>query len=164
VYVSFVHTPGSIHRPSESVPSLLELRHIANHPTMNRRVRHDNAALRHHRRQIPIAQSIGDVPAEAQFDDLGIEPAAPLNGISDNWLGHWASRGRRIVRYCPLRIWRPLDAAVTGYCPLMQRNLECRALVSRCLPYVTADAKFHGSAASRSHMTMTACWGGRFND
>jgi hypothetical protein len=55
---------------------------------MNRRVRHDNAALGHHRHEIPIAQSVGDVPADAQFDDLGIEAAASVNGISDNWLGH----------------------------------------------------------------------------
>jgi hypothetical protein len=54
---------------------------------MNRRVRHD-AALGHHRHEIPIAQSVGDVAADAQLDDLGIEPAPSVNEISDNWLGH----------------------------------------------------------------------------
>jgi hypothetical protein len=63
--------------------------HIANHPTMNRRVRHDNSALGHHRPEIPIAQSVGDVPADSQLDDLGIEPAPSVNRISDNWLGHF---------------------------------------------------------------------------
>jgi hypothetical protein len=93
-YISFVHAPGSIHRPCEAVPSLLELRHISTQPK-NRRVRHDNAALGHHRLEIPIAQSVGDVPAHAQLDDLGIEPATSVNGISNNWLGHSAPRGRR---------------------------------------------------------------------
>src|SRR5882762_5473178 len=62
-YISFVHAPGSIHWPCKAVPSLLELRHITTHPTKNRRVRHDNTALGHHRLEIPIAQSVGDVPA-----------------------------------------------------------------------------------------------------
>src|SRR3979490_3071269 len=71
----FVHAPGSIHWPCKAVPSLLELRHLTTHPTKNRRVRHDNTALGHHRLEIPIAQSVGDVPAHTQLDDLGIEPA-----------------------------------------------------------------------------------------
>jgi hypothetical protein len=50
---------------------------------MNRRVRHDNAALGHHRHEVPIAQSVGDVPADAQLDDLGIEAATSVNGIAD---------------------------------------------------------------------------------
>jgi hypothetical protein len=54
---------------------------------MNHRVRYDNAAFGHHRHEIPIAQSVGDVPAE-QLNDLGIVPAPSVNGISDNWLGH----------------------------------------------------------------------------
>jgi hypothetical protein len=36
-------------------------------------VRHDNATLGHHRLEISIAQSVGDVPAHAQLNDLGIE-------------------------------------------------------------------------------------------
>jgi hypothetical protein len=55
---------------------------------MNRRVRHANAALGHHRREISIAQPVGDVPADAQLDDLGIEAATSVNGISDNTPGH----------------------------------------------------------------------------
>jgi hypothetical protein len=41
-------------------------------------VRHDNAALGHHRLQISVARSVGDVPAHAQLDDLGIEAATSL--------------------------------------------------------------------------------------
>src|SRR5271163_3903885 len=55
----------------------------------NRRVRHDDATLGHHRLEISIAQSVGDVPAHAQLDDLGIEPTTSVNGISNNRLGHW---------------------------------------------------------------------------
>src|SRR5260370_40756549 len=88
LYIGLIHAPGGIHGPCEAVPSLLELRHIANHPTVNRRVRHTNAALGHHRHEISIAQPVGDVPADAQLDDLGIEAATSVNGISDNRLGH----------------------------------------------------------------------------
>src|SRR5258708_7284660 len=45
---------------------------------MNRRMRNDNAALGHHRHEISIAQPVGDVPADAQFDDLGIEAATSV--------------------------------------------------------------------------------------
>jgi len=88
-------------------PSLLELRHIANHPTMNRRARHGNAALGHHRHEIPIAQSVRDVPAYAQLDDLGIEPPPSVTGISNNWLGIWRLVNAGILRYRALVIWRP---------------------------------------------------------
>jgi hypothetical protein len=93
-YISLVHAPGSIHGPREAVPSPLELRYLATHPTKNRRVRHDNTALGHHRLEISIAQSVGYVPAHAQLDDLRVEPATSVNGISDNRFGHLASRGR----------------------------------------------------------------------
>ena len=42
-YVSLIDAPGIIHGSCEAVPSLLELRHIADHPTMNRRV--ENIAM-----------------------------------------------------------------------------------------------------------------------
>jgi hypothetical protein len=55
---------------------------------MNRRVRHSNAPLGHHRLEISIAQAVGDVPADAQLDDLGIEAAASVDGISGYRPGH----------------------------------------------------------------------------
>ena len=45
-------------------------------------------ALSHHRDQISIVQPVGDVPAHAQLDDLAIEAAAAVNGVSDNWPRH----------------------------------------------------------------------------
>src|ERR1700679_4370042 len=74
---------------------------------MNRRVRNDNAALGHHRHEIPICQSVGDVPAHAPLDDLGIEPAPSVNGISGNWLGHWASRGAGLYDIAPWAFGAP---------------------------------------------------------
>jgi hypothetical protein len=38
--------------------------------------------------QSSAAQPVGDVPADAQLDDLGIEAATSVNGISDNRPGH----------------------------------------------------------------------------
>ena len=35
-----------------------------------------------------VLEAIGDVPANAQLDDLGIEAARAVNGISHNWFGH----------------------------------------------------------------------------
>jgi hypothetical protein len=81
-------SPGGIDGSGESVPALLKLRHVANHPAMNRRVRHANTSFGHHRHEISVAQPVGDLPADAQLDDLGIEAAASVNGISHNRLGH----------------------------------------------------------------------------
>ena len=53
---------------------------------MNRCVRNDDAPLRHHRHEVSVAQPVGDIPAHALFDDLGIEAAAAVR-----WdLGLWA--------------------------------------------------------------------------
>ena len=86
--IGFIDTPGSIDGSGVAVPSLLELRHIAIHPTKNRRVRHDNPPLRHHRGEIPIAQAVSDIPADAQLNYLGIKAATSVNGISDYGLRH----------------------------------------------------------------------------
>ncbi len=51
---------------------------------MNRRMRNDNAALGHHRHEIPIAQSVRDEPADAELNDFRIEAATSVNGVSDN--------------------------------------------------------------------------------
>jgi hypothetical protein len=107
--VGFIHAPGGIHRSGEAVPSLLKLRHKANHPTMNRRVRHANAALGHHRHEISIAQPVGDVPADAQLDDLGIEAATSVNRISDYGLVISASLGRQNCTTMPFNATEPLS-------------------------------------------------------
>jgi hypothetical protein len=86
--VGLVDAPGIIHGSCEAVPALLKLRHIANHSAMNGGVRHANAALGHHGYEIPIAQPIGDVPTDAQLDDLGIKAAPAINEISRYGLCH----------------------------------------------------------------------------
>ncbi|HWX36929.1 MAG TPA: PIN domain-containing protein [Steroidobacteraceae bacterium] len=43
--------------------------------------------------EIPIAQPVGDVPANAQLDDLGIEAATSVHGISGNGRGHLGISG-----------------------------------------------------------------------
>src|SRR5256885_15393595 len=64
--VSLVNAPGTPDRAGKSIPTLLKFRNIANHPSHDRRVRNDHAALGHHRNEISVAQAIGDVPAHAQ--------------------------------------------------------------------------------------------------
>jgi hypothetical protein len=44
--------------------------------------------LGHHRHEIPIAQSVRDVRADAELNDLRIEAATSVNGVSDNRPGH----------------------------------------------------------------------------
>ena len=76
--VGLINPPGRIYASYPPVPSLLELQHVVDNPAQNRFVRDDDSALGHHR-EIPIAQPVSDVPANALLDDLGIEPAPPMN-------------------------------------------------------------------------------------
>jgi hypothetical protein len=46
---------------------------LPNHPSHDLRVRNDHTALGHHRNEISVVQPIGDVPAHAQNNDLGVE-------------------------------------------------------------------------------------------
>jgi hypothetical protein len=63
--VSLVDPPRRSYTAREAMPPLLELRHIANHPAQYCHMRHFNAPLGHHGYEIPIAQSVGDVPTPA---------------------------------------------------------------------------------------------------
>jgi hypothetical protein len=39
--------------------------------------------------EVSIAQAVGDVPANAQLDDLAIDATPAVNGISDYGPGHF---------------------------------------------------------------------------
>jgi len=82
---SLVHAPGGIYRACEASPALFEFRHVAQDPTHDRRVRHDDAALGHHGGQVSIAQPIRDVPANAELNGLGLEPAASIDRVALDW-------------------------------------------------------------------------------
>src|SRR5712692_7553631 len=67
--VRLVDAPGTTDRTGKSIPTLLKFRNIPEHPSHDRRVRNDHAALGHYRNEISVAQAIGDVPAHAQNND-----------------------------------------------------------------------------------------------
>src|SRR6202158_3102805 len=58
--VRLVDAPGTADRAGKSIPAFLKFRNIPNHPSHDRRVRNDHAALGHHRNEISVAQAIGD--------------------------------------------------------------------------------------------------------
>jgi hypothetical protein len=88
------------------IPALLELGDIPNDPSQNRRVRDLDTTLRHHRDEISIAQPVGDVPADAKLDDVSIEGAAAVNGVTSNRLRVPLSGGR--IAACIPRLQRRL--------------------------------------------------------
>jgi hypothetical protein len=97
--VRFIDSPGGVHASCPAIPSLLELRHVADHPTQNRRVRHDEPPLSHHGREISIAQSVRDVPAHAQLNDLALESPSAVDRVARYRLGHSGTPvGARILR------------------------------------------------------------------
>jgi hypothetical protein len=60
--VRLVHSPGGVHPPGPTIPPLLELWDLPNHPAQDGRVGQLDPALGHHGHQIPIAQPVRDVP------------------------------------------------------------------------------------------------------
>jgi hypothetical protein len=62
------------------------------------RVGHDKAALRHHGDEMSIAEPIRDVPPNAQFYDLALEPAAAVARVARFLLGHPALQHR--LEFC----------------------------------------------------------------
>lgn len=56
-----------------AMPPFLELRYVPNHPAQYYRVRHLHVPLSHHGHQVSVARPVGDVPRNAEFDDLSIQ-------------------------------------------------------------------------------------------
>src|ERR1022692_2996763 len=90
--VSFVDAPRGAHGLGESVPPLLKLRHVARHPSKDRRMGDLDAALGHHLDQIPIRQAIRDVPTYAQLDNVRAEGASAVDCITGDRLRHSTPR------------------------------------------------------------------------
>src|SRR5476651_1817459 len=93
--VRLIYPPRRVDAACMPIPALLELGNKSNDPSQNRRVRDLNIPLRHHRHEISIAQPVGDVPAKAQPNHVGIEGAAAVHGDTINWLGHSKPPPRR---------------------------------------------------------------------
>src|SRR5580658_5053776 len=89
--IGLVDSPRGVHASCPTIPSLFKLRNIVNYPAQDRRVGHTEPALRHHGYQVSIAQPVGDVPADAQFDDLSVESTTAVDPIAGFRLGHLAS-------------------------------------------------------------------------
>jgi Gluconate 2-dehydrogenase subunit 3 len=68
-----VYPPRRADAARMSIPAFLELRNVPHNPSQNSRVRDFNTPLRHHRHEISIAQPLGDIPADANLNDAGVE-------------------------------------------------------------------------------------------
>jgi hypothetical protein len=90
--VGFVDSPRGTDRLGKSVPPLLKLRHVARHPSKDRRMGDLDAALSHHLHQIPIREPVGDVPTHTQLDDIRVERAFAVHGITGDRLRHSTPR------------------------------------------------------------------------
>src|SRR6267143_6920028 len=86
--VSLIYSPGGAHASRITVPALLELGYIPNHPSQNRCMRNHDAAFGHDFNEVSIAQPIRDVPAYAQLNDVGVEYSSAVNGITSDRPGH----------------------------------------------------------------------------
>lgn len=90
-HIGFVDAPGGTDRSGEPLPAFFNLRDVATHPSENRRVRNDDPSLRHHFHQISVREPVGDIPADTECDDVGVEMASAVDGISGDRLRHSVS-------------------------------------------------------------------------
>src|ERR1022692_2003269 len=88
----FIDAPRGTNGLGESVPPPLKLRHVARHPSKDRRMGDLDAALGHHLDQIPIRQAIRYVPTYAQLDNVRVEGASTVDWITGDRLGHSTPR------------------------------------------------------------------------
>src|SRR6202035_1701382 len=87
----FVHAPGGAHGPRVSRPALLEFRYIPQYPAQDGCVGYGNAPLGHHRHQIAVTEPVGDVPANADLNDLDRVPPTAVDRVALYWFCHSAS-------------------------------------------------------------------------
>jgi len=73
---------GHAKRPESRRSDLTTLRQCAvpGNPSRDGAVGYDDPALRHHSNEVPIAQPIGDVPANALLDDFNVEHRSVVRG------------------------------------------------------------------------------------
>ncbi len=88
---SLIHAPRGIHPSRVPGPPSFVFRYVAQHPAHDRRMRHDDAALGHHGSQVSVAQSVGYVPADAELNGFGLEPATSIDRVAFDWLSHSCS-------------------------------------------------------------------------
>src|SRR5882672_6089664 len=72
----------------------LELRHVSDHPSHDGGVRQGDTAVSHELDEVAIRESIADVPAHTQFDDLGVEAAPAVDRVTRDRLGHRGLRSK----------------------------------------------------------------------
>ena len=81
-----IHAPGRSRRSRVPRPAPFVLGYVAQHPSHDGRVGHDNPLLCHHRDQIAVAQPVADIPAHTGFDGLGGKAPSSVDTISRNTL------------------------------------------------------------------------------
>src|SRR5882672_7010490 len=75
----------------------LELRHVSDHPSHDGGVRQGDTAVSHELDEVAIRESIADVPAHAQFDDLGVEAAPAVDRVTRDRLRHGGLRSNGAI-------------------------------------------------------------------
>src|ERR1017187_480806 len=93
LHIRLIDTPRWTRWPREPVPATFELRSIMVNPPHDGRVRHRQAALRHHLHQIAVAEFEPKIPPHAQDNDLLVEVAALEQLIQIQELGHHTAFG-----------------------------------------------------------------------
>jgi hypothetical protein len=79
--VRLVAPPRPAHRSFVPLPALLKGFRILDSPAENRCVCNQQPTLSHHLDQIPVAQFIAELPAQAQNDDFVLDHRPPNSGF-----------------------------------------------------------------------------------
>src|SRR5258705_13762776 len=83
-----VHPPRRMQAGGVTRPAPFEFRYIAHDPAHDGRVGHGDPVLGHHGDEVAVAQAVGDVPANAELDGVGLKSSAPVDRVRCLCLGH----------------------------------------------------------------------------
>jgi hypothetical protein len=86
--VRLIDAPRRADGSGKTASSLLELGHVPGNPSQDRRVGDLDAALGHHLHEVAIRQPIGDVPAHAELDYVGVEGPLAVDRVTGDRLRH----------------------------------------------------------------------------
>src|ERR1700731_647315 len=72
-YICLVTSPRTANWPRIPAPALLEFRHVTLDPAQNGGMGQQDSAFGHHFHQVPCAELVPQIPANAQNDDFLVE-------------------------------------------------------------------------------------------
>ncbi len=121
VHICLVHSPAGTDRAPAGAKLLIQQRDVSNHPAIQRGMVNLDAAFFHHFLELPIADRIGHIPADAPQDNLTFKMVAlelDHRAVSPNLLPAIIRQAQATkgLRQSPMIGWKRTIRSGCGIC------------------------------------------------